>query len=389
MKIAAVICEFNPFHNGHKYLLDKIRQQGYQCIICVMSSSFTQRGEVAVLSKFERTESALRGGADLVIELPVPYAVSSAQRFAKGGADIIKATGVVDKVFFGSECGDIHLIKKAANATMDEAVKAILKEKMNQGEYYPNALEAAVRKVCGDRISDVLASPNNTLGVEYVKELMGSGIETDTIKRVAVEHDSTLAKDEFASASMIREMILKGEDAGAFMPSADFSNPAFTAYGERAVIFKLKSMTAEDFEKLPDVSEGLHNRIYSAVQKCSSLEELLFSVKTKRYTMARLRRIITYALLDITKDLQSSALPYLRILGMTQRGKSVLSDIAKHTALPIVTGIAPALRNLDEKAREMLMCEIKATDLRTVFEKNISESGQDFTTAVIKSDVNH
>lgn len=387
MKIAAVICEFNPFHNGHKYLLDEIRQQGYRCIICVMSSSFTQRGEVAVFDKFARAESALKNGADLVIELPTPYAVASAQVFAKGGADIIKATGVVDKVFFGSECGDIHLITKAANATMDEAVGAILKEKMNQGEYYPNALEAAVRKVCGDRIADVLASPNNTLGVEYVKELMGSGIETGTIKRVAVEHDSRQACESYASASLIREMIYNGNDAKAYMPPCDISNPAFMAYGERAVIFKLKSMSAEDFEKLPDVSEGLHNRIYSAVQKCSSLEELLFSVKTKRYTMARLRRIITYALLGITKDLQSAPLPYLRILGMTEIGKAVLSDIAKHTPLPIVTSLASAFKTLDEKAKEMLICEIKATDLRTVFEKNISTSGKDFTTAVIKGDI--
>ena len=385
MKIAAVICEFNPFHNGHKYLLDEIKRQGYECIICVMSSSFTQRGEVAILSKFERTKAALENGADLVIELPVPYAVSSAQRFAKGAADIIKATGVVDKVIFGSECGDIHLIRKAANATLDEAVRAILKEKMNSGEYYPNALESAVRKICGQKIADVLASPNNTLGVEYVKELMGSGIDTDTVKRIAVEHDSSTSKDEFASASLIREMILNAEDVSAFMPDCEISNPAFMEFGERAVIFKLKSMTAEDFEKLPDVSEGLHNRIYSAVQNCSSLNELLMEIKTKRYTLARLRRIITYALLDITKDIQNSALPYLRILGMTDKGKAVLSDIAKHSALPIVTSVAQALRTMDEKAKEMLMCEVKATDLRTVFEKNISESSRDFTTAVLKT----
>ena len=384
MKIAAVICEFNPFHNGHKYLLDEIRNRGFDKIICVMSGSFTQRGEVAILSKFERAEIALQNGADLVIELPTPYAVASAQIFAKGGADIIKATGVADKVFFGSECGDIELLKNAASATKDNRVENLLKEKMNAGDYYPLALEKAVEEVFGKEVSQILASPNNTLGVEYIKELSDSNIDTGTIKRVAVEHDSLSAKGEFASASLIREMIFKNEDVSAFVPSGDFSNPALSVFGERAVIYKLKSMSLEDFENLPDVSEGLHNRIFRAVKNCNSLEELYKEIKTKRYTLARLRRIITYAVLDITKDLQSSPLPYLRILGMTESGKELLSEIAKKATLPVVTSVAPALKILDEKAKTMLLCDIKATNLRTVFEKNISESGKDYTTAVIK-----
>lgn len=159
-------------------------------------------------------------------------------------------------------------------------------------------------EVFGSEISNILASPNNTLGVEYVKELEGSGIDTDTIGRIAVEHDSTSANGCFASASLIRDMIFNGEDVSGFVPEGDFSNPARTEFAERAVMYKLKSMSLEDFENLPDVSEGLHNRIYSAVKKCSTLKELLFEVKTKRYTLARLRRIITYAMLDITKDLQ-------------------------------------------------------------------------------------
>mgnify|MGYP003290010815 CR=1 FL=1 len=384
MKISAVICEFNPFHNGHKYLLDEIKKQGYDCVICVMSGSFTQRGEVAVTDKFERARVALKNGADLVIELPAPYAVSSAQVFAKGGVDVIKATGVVDKVFFGSECGDIELIKKAAFATKDIKVSEILTERMAEGDYYPLALQKAVMEVFGSEISNILASPNNTLGVEYVKELEGSGIDTDTIGRIAVEHDSTSANGCFASASLIRDMIFNGEDVSGFVPEGDFSNPARTEFAERAVMYKLKSMSLEDFENLPDVSEGLHNRIYSAVKKCSTLKELLFEVKTKRYTLARLRRIITYAMLDITKDLQKAPLPYLRILGMTDKGAEALSVISKKTDLPIITNVAPMLKKLEGKAKEMLMCDINATDIRTVFEKEVSASGKDFTSAFIK-----
>ena len=143
-------------------------------------------------------------------------------------------------------------------------------------------------------------------------------------------------------------------------------------------------MNLEHFEALPDVTEGLHNRIFSAVQKCSTVEELLNEIKTKRYTMARLRRIITSALLGITKDTQSSPVPYIRVLGMTQRGKSALGEIAKKTDLPIVTSIASALKTLEGSAKEILLCDVKATDLRTVFEKEIFKSGLDFTTAIIK-----
>ncbi|MBQ7385871.1 MAG: nucleotidyltransferase family protein [Ruminococcus sp.] len=384
MKISAVICEFNPFHNGHKYLLDEIRKQGYDCIICIMSGSFTQRGDVAIFDKFKRTKAALKNGADLVIELPTPYAVASAQIFAKGSADIIKATSVVDKVFFGSEAGDIELLKKAAFATKSNEVEALLKEKMRDGVYYPLALEKAVNEVFGKEIADVLTSPNNTLGVEYIKELDASGIETATIKRIAVEHDSSASNGSFASASLVREMIFKGEDVTSFVPKGYFNNPAKTELGERAIMYKLKSMSLEDFENLPDISEGLHNRIYAAVKKCNSLEELLSAVKTKRYTHARLRRIITSAVLGITKDLQNTPIPYLRILGMSEKGKEALSQISKKSCLPVVTSVAQALKTLDANALKMLMCDINATDIRTVFEKEISESGADFSTAMLK-----
>lgn len=384
MKKAGVICEFNPFHNGHRYLLDQIRAQGFECIICVMSGSFTQRGDVALMDKFSRTRLALKNGADLILELPAPFAVASAQRFAKGGVDILKATGVVDEVIFGSESGDAEAIKKAALATENPEVSRLITEYMDKGYYYPQALEQGVRDVFGSDTADILAYPNNTLGVEYVKELIKADIPFSTVKRKAVEHDSTKVKGEFASASLIREMILKGKDVSDLLPSGDFSNPASTEYGERAVMYKLKSMSLEDFEKLPDVTEGLHNRIFSAVQKCSNLEQLLAEIKTKRYTMARLRRIITSSLLGITKDLQSSPVPYLRVLGMTERGKTALGEIAKKTDLPVITSVASALKSLEQKPREILLCDINTTDIRTVFEKKVSQSGLDFTTAMIK-----
>lgn len=384
MKTCGVICEFNPFHNGHKYLLDEIRKQGFDTIICVMSGSFTQRGDVAVIDKFARTRCAIQNGADLVIELPTPYAVASAQRFAKGAVEILNATGIVDSVFFGSESGDIELLKKAACATENPEVEAILQQKMNQGEYYPLALEGAVKEVFSKDISDILASPNNILAVEYIKELEKSGINAGTITRKAVEHDSIEATDCFASASLLREMILKNGNVSSFAPYCDFSNPAHLEFGQRAILYKLKTMSLEEISELADINEGLENRIYSASRSSNSLEELLFEIKTKRYTLARLRRIITSALLGITKELQNSPLPYLRILGMSHRGKEALSQITKKSSLPVVTSVASALKTLDSDARKMLLCDINATDIRTVFEKEISQSGKDFTEAIIK-----
>lgn len=388
MSIAAVICEFNPFHNGHKYLLSQIRAKGYDTIICVMSSSFTQRGEVALLDKFVRTQVALKNGADLVVELPLPWSVSSAERFAKGGVEIIKALSVADTVFFGSESGNIELIKKAALATEDERVKSLLTDFMEKGDYYPLALEKSVEAVFGEEISSVLKTPNNTLGVEYMKELTKYSIKADTIKRTGTEHDSDLTCDEFASASFIRNALKTSGDFSDFVPDFNdetFENPAFEELGNRAVLLKLKTMTKEELINTADVTEGLENRIAEAAKTAQTIEELLSMIKTKRYTMARLRRIIMSAFLGITKDIQSKPVPYLRFLGMTEKGSVALSLAAKKASLPIVTNVAPALNNLQGHALETLNLEIKATDTRTIFEKNISPCGKDFTAGIIKA----
>lgn len=387
MSIAAVICEFNPFHNGHKYLLEQIKNQGYDTVICVMSGSFTQRGEVALLSKFTRAKIALQNGADLVIELPTPYAVASAQRFAAGGVDVIRNLGVVDAVFFGSECGDEKLIMKAAEATENPCVAEKLKEYMQGGDYYPSALQKAVSDVYGKALASVVASPNNTLGVEYCRELKKYGIEAKTIYRKGAPHDSKVLLENTASASFIREKLLDGEDISSLVPlynEKDFSNPASFTFGERGFLYRLRTITEAELKNVPDVSEGLENRIISCAGRCSTVEELLFEIKTKRYTMARLRRILCCALLGVTKDMQSTPLPYLRILGMTEKGSSVLSLISEKTSLPIVANVAPSMKTLSDDALKILSCDIKATDIRCIFEKTPGSSNLDYTTPVIK-----
>ena len=385
MVTGAVICEYNPFHNGHKYMIDEMRKDGCDCVVCVMSGSFTQRGDVAVYSKFTRTKEALKGGADVVIELPAVWAVSSAQRFAQGGCDIIKALSNVQRVYFGSECGDINILKKVANATLDEHVSEKLKEYMNEGDYYPVALTKAVEKVFGKEYADILSSPNNTLAIEYIKALMDSRIEVRTIKRTGVSHDSDLTTDTIASASKIREMIADNSDVASFIPdNTHCDNPAFMQYGERAVIAKLRELCEEDIKKTADVTEGLQNRIVSAARKFGTLEEILTEIKTKRYTLARLRRIIVCAMLGIEQKYFENSVPYIRILGFSNTGETFVRTLKNTCKLPIIINVASAYQNLDDNAKEIFDIDVKATDMRTVFEKSPTPCGADFTERIVK-----
>lgn len=386
MRANGVICEYNPFHKGHKYLLDEIKKDNNNPIVAVMSGSFTQRGDVAILSKFERTKRALLCGADLVIELPTPYALSSAEVFSYGGCETLKALGVVDKIFFGSECGDSRKIIEAAKATKDEKVCDRLKSLLKEGEYYPSAMERALREIYSDEIADIVSSPNNTLGVEYAKQLLTSNIEIKTVKRIGEAHDSLSFESGFVSASLIRKEVAEGKDVSAYLPyEENFINPAFLEYGERAILQKLRSLSQSDFEKLPDVTEGLHNRFFEAVRKENTTQDILTAIKTKRYTMARLRRILICAFLDITKEIQRAPLSYIRVLGFSSQGELLLKEIKNIAKLPIIINVAKDINSLDEKAKKLLEQDIKATDMRTVFEKSPTPCSLDFTNGIIKT----
>lgn len=385
MITGAVICEYNPFHNGHKYMIDEMRKDGCDCIVCVMSGSFTQRGDVAVYSKFNRTKEALKGGADIVIELPAVWAVSSAQRFARGGCDIIKALTKVTRVYFGSECGDIEKLRKTADATESDQVNEKVKAFMFEGDYYPVALQKAVQEIYGKEYADLLTTPNNTLAVEYIKALKDTDIEVRTIKRTGVDHDSEATTDNIASASKIRGIIREGNDAASFIPSGAVLNvPAFMEYGERAVLAKLRELKEEDIKKTADVTEGLENRIVSAARKLGTLEEILTQIKTKRYTLARLRRIIICAMLGIEQKHYDTPVPYIRILGFNSTGELLVKSLKDTCSLPVIINVASAYQDLEEKAKEIFDIDLKACDLRTVFEKSPTPCGADFTKGIIK-----
>ncbi|MGN1123094.1 MAG: nucleotidyltransferase family protein, partial [Eubacterium sp.] len=284
-----IICEFNPFHKGHRHLIDTVKNDksiADNTVICIMSGNFVQRGELAICDKFTRAKTAIENGADLVIELPCIYSLMSAEGFAKYSVQILESTGVVDMLAFGAECDDISRLKATA-AEIESKKEEIIRE-MKSGVSYPTARKNVIS-------NDILDYPNNILAIEYIKH---TSLPCTAVKRIGKGHDTD---DNLYSASAIRNQM-------------SLDDICSLKNCEKAVLARLRTMSREDFSKIEDVTEGLENRIYEAVKSSLSLDELYDSIKTKRYTHSRIRRIILKAYLGITEDYIFDA-PYIRILG--------------------------------------------------------------------------
>lgn len=387
MKTAAVISEYNPFHNGHKYLNTAIKEHCADAVVAVMSGSFTQRGDVAVLSKFSRAKTALENGCDLVIELPSPYAVSNAQVFSKNGVLCADALGCIDYLCFGSECGNTELIMNAAKATADPQVQEHVRLHMKKGDYYPRALTTSVTELYGEETGKILVTPNNILGVEYCKALESTSIIPVAFKRKGAEHDGEETNGHFASASKIRTLVsenIETEDYSRFTPESKLSEePVFFDMFDTVIRYLLKTTTPSFLASLPDVSEGLEHRILAAAGTCSSVQEIIEKVKTKRYTMARLRRIMVHLLLGVTKEIQRTRLPYIRVLGFNETGRKILSRAKDTATLPIIVKPSDSIKTLEPEARKVLEKDILATDIRELALKEKGKSGRDFTNGLI------
>lgn len=327
-----IICEFNPFHAGHKYLIDTVKGNS-NSVICIMSGNFVQRGEFAVYDKFTRTRDALRNGADLVIELPCVYSLMSAEGFAKGAVSILEATNAVEMIAFGAECDDMEKLSEIAEEidTHDSEIRNELKK----GVSYPVARKNIIK-------NDILDMPNNILAIEYIRQ---TSLPCKAVKRIGKGHDTD---DELYSASAIRATL-----------SAD--NISTLENCETAVLAKLRTMSAQDFLNIDDVSEGLENRIVQAVKEATSLNELYDKIKTKRYTHSRIRRIILKAYLGITKDFCNEP-PYIRVLGFNDKGKEILSQMKKNASLPIISRYADT-KNADNDVKRLFELECRCTDL--------------------------
>lgn len=390
-----IVAEFNPFHNGHKYLIDAVKNNGENTVTVVMSESFVQRGECACLSPNARTRMALECGADLVLSLPVTYATASAERFALGALSVLGGLGCVDALAFGSESDNAELLKKCADALVSEGLSCALEKYLNDGISFPAARQKAVEEICGKEISDVLSSPNNILGVEYIKAINKLGLDMGAlpILRKGVAHDSDTANGDFCSASAIRSKGGEAIESGKqYMPaeaysifleeSSKYKFPAVMENIEKVVLYKLRSMSLEDIRNLPDVSEGLEYRIADAVKTSSYIEEILEKVKTKRYTHSRIRRIIICALLGIKKEDVLAPVPFIRVLGFNENGAKILKKAKETATLPIVTK-SSEINALGEAAKRTFELECFARDIFSLALPVRDEFGKEMTDKLI------
>ena len=393
MKICAVISEYDPFHNGHKYMLEQMRKNGATHIVACMSGNFTQRGDFAVYDKFTRARTALMNGADLVAELPVTYSCSCAEHFAFGGAYILNAFGCIDSLYFGSESGNIDVLKSICDITESESIKAEIKKNLEEGMSFAAAREKAVLR-CLDVGSDILRKPNNILGIEYIKALrkLNSSIHANTILRTGAEHDSFETHSATASASYIRELIYKKSDCKRYIPKNTVSvlsqcknqppdKPRIKNM-ECAVLYRLRMMDIRDFSNLPDISEGLENRLYKAVRNGTSADEIMRLTKCKRYTMSRIRRSIVHSFLGITKSDYDILPKYIRVLGFNKRGREILHTMRSVCKLPVIMRYAD-IRLCDDDAKKIFELESRCDDIFSISgEKNFA-CGHNYTENII------
>ena len=347
MKITAIICEYNPLTNGHAEHLKRAKEEtGADTILCVMSGSFTQRGDAAIADKYMRAEQAIYAGADIVVELPTIYAISPADNFAYGAIKTISAFPDVHYLSFGSECGDADLIYKLAKllAEEPEELSSYIKKHLDMGIVFPKARSLAVNDYVEAHeeykgIENLLESPNNILGISYAIAIIKAGldIKLHTIKREGGDFDSTDITAPLPSSSAVRNAFAKGDLNSiknavpeSVMGMLSIIKPQRDALGDMT-LFKIKSISGYELEKYYDVTGGVHNRLKIAAQNASTIEEMLESAKTKAYTMARLKRICLYALFDITKENYAECVkcpPYVQILALRSTRKDILSALS-------------------------------------------------------------
>ena len=403
-KILAIICEYNPFHNGHLFQLNEsIKKVKPDYVVCIMSGNFVERGNTALISKWARAEMALRAGADMVIELPTVYSISSAENFAAGAIKILNNLKAETYLSFGSECGNIHTLTKFAQIIVEEPDEYVtmLNHELDKGLSFPKARENAMLLYVNDirNSANLLSGSNNILGIEYLKQIIKTGykITPVTIKRVGPNYNSKSLVGNFASATAIREMILQKKSVKNLMPKSSYDilkqelgNGRFVldlSQFEKQIIYKLRCMDISEIACLPDVSEGLEYKIKDAANSCNTLQDLTFSIKSKRYTMTRIYRILLYALLDITDEDMLNAeknIPYVRVLGISENGKNLLAELSSNKKLNVITSVKQFIDKSNNKfLKNILEKDILASNIYTMEYKKNPSANLDYTQKLI------
>ena len=400
MNITGLITEYNPFHNGHLYHLNTAKKNtNCDGIVCIMSGNFVQRGEPAIIDKWKRTEMALVNGVDLVIELPTFYAVSSAEFFAKGAIKILNSTGVINNIFFGSECGDINLLYKIAKLLTNESeeFKLKVKENLKSGITYAKAREKALIDVLqDDSLNEVLSNSNNILGIEYIKAIIDnkSNITPLTMKREGSRYNDKNLNSIFSSATSIRENIKKNSNLNSlksYMPlqSLDILNKLLSndypfVFEEHMYNFiKYRLLTnCINFNNIFEIKEGIDNKFLKEIYHSTSYEDLIFRVKSKRYTYTKISRLLSQLFFALDnyhfEELIKDENLYIRVLGFNDTGRLILKEIKKNSSIPIITKVAKNNNN------PLLELDIQSTKAYSVLNDKVNPLSDYLLSPIIK-----
>jgi predicted nucleotidyltransferase len=398
MKVLGIITEYNPFHNGHLYHIQKSKElTKTDFVVLVMSGNFTQSGNIALINKFERAKIACKYGIDLVIELPTVYATSSAEYFAKGAINILNNLGIVDCICFGAEESNIDNLKYLTDILVykEDLIFKYIKEELKQGINFPKARELAISKILKEtntdyeKYLDIISKPNNILGIEYLKSLkkLNSNITPYLIERGGSTLHNQEALDgniHITSATSIRKKLEKNSnfDLSSYIPeymnniikesSICTNNDLF-----KILKYKITIMSEKDLSEINEITEGLENRIKKANNTSKNYNELVENIKSKRYTETKIKRILIAILLGITKEnfkkFNENNISYAHILAMSENGKKLMSEISKKSDSQIFTSIKDEIlqnNEIDKNILESLNLDILATNTHSIIADN-------------------
>ena len=373
--IVGVVAEYNPFHNGHVYHLEQTRAKvGGDCgVVAVLSGDFVQRGENAIYSKFARAEAAVRCGCDLVLELPLPWSLASAEGFARGAVGLLASLGVVTHISFGSESGDLPPLDTLAQALLDPTFQYDLKQQLQTGCSFAAARQAALEKRVGP-LAKLLEQPNNILAVEYLKAIYNLRVPLRpvAIRREGARHDGSSESETIRSASELRTKLENGIDIAQWMPEAAAEvfarerelgrGPIPQAAIETAILSRLRMFGPEVYAALPDAEEGLGNAICKAANEEPTISSVCAAAKSKRYALSRIRRMVFCAALGVRRGMSDGIPPYARVLAANDRGREILRMATEKTSIYIISKPA-ACRGTTPEIERLMALTAESHDL--------------------------
>ena len=414
MAVLGIVAEYNPFHNGHLHLIKEAKQiDSFNAVLCVMSGNFLQRGEPAICNKWARAEMALKSGADLVIELPFCFSVRSAYYFAQGALKLLQQTAVVTHLAFGAEYSNMQVLSSIADLLANEpiAYSRLVKENLATGKSFPLARSLALQQYMGKRSAElqkILPGSNNILAIEYLRVIKEEGLPFTPVliqRKGSSYHDTELSP--YASATAIRQSLLASHglnELSESLPQDSLSIlqreisagrcPVSLGTLERTVLFKLRTMSLQDLSDIYEISEGLESRFKEAANYSGTIEQLLKTVKSKRYSFTRIKRTLMYILFALTteqvKRFDQHGPLYFHILGFSSKGQKILQEMKINSQIPILSRGKDMKKARDDHPgtvlEKMIDLDVLATDIYTLLYPNPLErqAGKDFTTSPLR-----